>query len=93
MGLHLGPAVVGDMGYGQAINLTAVGDGINVASRLEGEAKERNVEAVISAAVLRHAGIDPARYEAHAIVVRGRKAPVDAVLVTDAARLGEALVS
>ena len=93
MGLHLGPAVVGDMGYGQAIALTAVGDGINVASRLEGEAKERNVEAVISAEVLRRAGIDPSRYEARAITVRGRKAPVDAVLVSDASRLAAAEVA
>ena len=92
IGLHLGPAVVGDMGYGQAIALTAVGDGINVASRLEGEAKERDVEAVISAEVLRRAGMDPLRYEAHAIAVRGREAPVDAVLVTDAARLAETVV-
>ena len=92
IGLHLGPAVVGDMGYGQAIALTAVGDGINVASRFEGEAKERDVEAVISAEVLRRAGMDPSRYEAHAITVRGREAPVDAVLVTDAARLAETVV-
>ena len=57
MGLHLGPAVVGDMGYGEAVNLTAIGDSINVASRLEGEAKARNVEAVVSAEVMRRAAL------------------------------------
>ena len=44
VGLHAGPAVVGDMGYGQARGLTAVGDTINAASRLESLAKELNVE-------------------------------------------------
>ncbi|WP_237479442.1 adenylate/guanylate cyclase domain-containing protein [Lichenibacterium dinghuense] len=88
MGLHLGSAVVGDMGYGQAVGLTAVGDGINVASRLEGVAKERDVEAVVSAAVLSRAGREVPRGLVHAIAVRGRAAAVDAVLVADAAALG-----
>ncbi len=56
MGLHVGPAVVGDMGFGSAVGLTAVGDAINVASRLESEAKERDVEAVASTALLTRAG-------------------------------------
>ncbi len=90
MGLHAGPAVVGDMGYGRAVGLTAVGDGINVASRLEGEAKERDVEAVVSAAVLRRAGREVAPHAIHSIAVRGRVAPVEAVLIGDAATLAEA---
>ena len=87
IGLHLGPAVVGDMGYGGAVGLTAVGDGINVASRLEGEAKERDVEAVVSTAVFARAGRPLPPGGSHAIAVRGRVAPVEAVLVGDLARL------
>ena len=87
MGLHVGNTVVGDMGYGSATGLTAVGDGINVASRLEGEAKDRDVEAVVSAALLSRAGQPPARGAVHEIAIRGRDAPIDAVLVPDAARL------
>jgi adenylate cyclase len=87
IGLHTGPAIVGDMGYGNAIGLTAVGDGINVASRLEGEAKERDVSAAISTAVMRRAGFDTRAYSTHSIQIRGRVAPVDAVLVPDLARL------
>ena len=87
MGLHVGNTVVGDMGYGSATGLTAVGDGINVASRLEGEAKDRDVEAVVSAALLSRAGRPPARGAVHEIAIRGRDAPIDAVLVPDAARL------
>ena len=87
MGIHVGPAVVGDMGYGAAVGLTAVGDGINVASRLEGEAKDRDVEAVVSTAVLERAGLPIPAGEAHAIAVRGRSAPVEAVMVQDAGTL------
>ncbi len=87
MGLHVGMAVVGDMGYGHAIGLTAVGDGINVASRLEGEAKDRDVEAVVSTDVLVRAGHPAPRTGATAIAVRGRVAPVDVLLVADATSL------
>ena len=39
------PPSSAQMGYGQATSLTAVGDTINAASRLEGLAKELDVEA------------------------------------------------
>ena len=87
MGLHVGPAIVGDMGYGQAVGLTAIGDGINVASRLEGAAKEFDVEAVISSDLARKAGIDVAAYEQRRIYVRGRRAPVEALTVRESSTL------
>ena len=88
MGLHFGPAIVGDMGYGNAVGLTAVGDGINVASRLESEAKDRDVEAVVSAALLARAGREVPLWRVHSIAVRGRVAAVEAVLFADAEELG-----
>ena len=36
IGLHAGPAVIGEMGYGETMNMTAIGDVVNTASRLEG---------------------------------------------------------
>ncbi len=81
MGLHTGPAVVGEMGYGQAISLTAIGDGINVASRLEGAAKEFDVEAMISRDLAIKAGLDVRLYPQQRITVRGRVAPVDAIML------------
>ena len=89
MGLHAGHAIVGDMGYGRAVGLTAIGDGINVASRLEGAAKEFDVEAVISSELALKAGLDVSLYPQQRIAVRGRVAPVEALMVASAVALGD----
>jgi adenylate cyclase len=87
VGLHAGPAVVGEMGYGQARGLTAVGDTINCASRLESLAKEIGVELVISDELARRARLDLSRYERQTVTVRGRAAPIDAWIVAHAREL------
>ncbi len=87
MGLHVGPAVVGDMGFGSAVGLTAVGDAINVASRLESEAKERDVEAVASTALLTRAGHRTLPTDIRDLAIRGRVAAVEVMLVADATLL------
>lgn len=87
MGLHVGPAIVGDMGYGQAVGLTAIGDSINVASRLEGAAKEFDVEAVISSDLAHQAGLEFGGLEQREIHVRGRSAPVEALTLKEVVTL------
>lgn len=87
MGLHFGPAVIGEMGYGRATGFTAIGDGINVASRLEHAAKHHGVEAVVSTALIGAAGVQHL-HGAMAITVAGRSAPVEAVLIGNARGLG-----
>lgn len=81
VGLHAGPAIVGEMGYGQAVGLTAVGDTINAASRLEGLAKELGAELVISAILADRAGLDLLGHEKQTVAVRGRTAPIDAWII------------
>ena len=46
IGLHSGPTIVGQMGYERATQLTAIGDTVNTASRLEALTKEFGVELV-----------------------------------------------
>jgi adenylate cyclase len=87
VGLHAGAAVVGDMGYGQARGLTAVGDTINAASRLENLAKELSAELVISDEVARRARLDLSGCERRTVAVRGRAAPIDAWIVLRAETL------
>jgi adenylate cyclase len=56
IGVHFGSAVIGDMGYAGNRSLTAVGDTVNTASRLEGLCKIYDCELVLSAEVASQAG-------------------------------------
>jgi adenylate cyclase len=84
IGLHVGPAILGDMGYGRASSLTAVGDTVNVAARLETMAKELEVQLVASARLAERAGIDLGGFEERQIEIRGRRRPLRVRLVPDA---------
>jgi adenylate cyclase len=88
MSLHAGPAIVGEMGYGQATSLTAVGDTINAASRLEGLAKELDVELVISEHLATRAGLDLSQHERQTVMIRGRAAPLDSWIIPEVSGLG-----
>src|SRR5215468_5832884 len=72
IGIHTGPAIVGEMGYGTAVSITAVGDSVNTASRIEALTKTYACEVVISEAVALRAGIDFGAAPRHEIEIRGR---------------------
>ena len=84
MSLHAGPAIVGEMGYGQATSLTAVGDTLNAASRLEGLAKDVDAELVISDDVVERAGLDLVGHDRQTLTVRGRSTPITAWIISEA---------
>jgi adenylate cyclase len=85
IGLHFGPTIVGEIGYGKAVSLTAVGDAVNTASRLETAAKEHACELVVSEALVERAGVDLSAFPRHEIAVRGREQML-AVRIVKAAR-------
>ncbi|OCJ00363.1 adenylate cyclase [Rhizobium sp. AC27/96] len=82
IGLHTGLAVVGSMGYGSVKNVTAIGDTVNVASRLESVAKEYNTALVFSEPVARLSEIDVDGVESREIAVRGRGEPLRVYIVS-----------
>ncbi len=88
IGLHLGPAIVGEMGYGRVRGVTAVGDTVNTASRLEALTKEFGVQLIVSEALAEASGVDFRRYPSHRIEVRGRDQSMAIHTVADAAAVG-----
>jgi adenylate cyclase len=90
MGIHAGPVIVGEMGYGRATALTAIGDVVNTASRLEALTKELSVQLVLSEPVAAHAGLDLSAFPRREIALRGRSGALAVRMVDDARRLGAA---
>lgn len=88
IGVHLGPAIVGEIGHGRARQLTAVGDTVNVASRLEALAKTHDAELVVSTALLERAG--RAAGASATVGVRGRSGELTVAVFTRARDLDHA---
>jgi adenylate cyclase len=82
IGIHAGPLLLGRIGYGEAVDLTVIGNAVNVASRLEGVAKEKGFQIVISAEVAAHAGCAGDFGPALTVTVRGVEEPMEVIGVT-----------
>jgi adenylate cyclase len=72
IGIHGGDAIVGTMGPPSTPLLTAVGDNINIAARLEAKTKELDCDLVVSIATLEAEGIDHDGGVLRELEVRGR---------------------
>jgi len=93
IGLHAGNAIIGEMGYGQATTLTAVGDAVNTASRIESLTKEYGAQLVLSEEVAVRAGVDLSAFESHELPIRGRTEPIRVRVVVNARDLPAIAVS
>ena len=90
IGIHSGAAVVGRMGFGEAAYLTAVGDTVHVASRLQSLTKEYECQLVISELVAQRAGIDASAYPRYQLALRNRDEPVSVRVIDDVSLLVKA---
>ena len=81
IGIHFGYAVVGKMGYEMVSSVTAIGDTVNTASRLESATKEFKAEFIVSDDVVRTAGVDLSAFQRQQLSVRGREKPLNVYVV------------
>ena len=91
IGVHVGSVIVGDMGYAGTRSVTAIGDPVNTASRLEAMNKEFTSQLIVSDKVTAHAGMDLSAQRSESVAVRGRVEPLKVYILEDAADIKELL--
>lgn len=75
-GINTGPAVIGNMGSQNRFNYTAMGDTINLGSRLEGITKEYGVKTIIAETTKNKLDGTFAIRELDLVRVKGKKEPI-----------------
>ena len=75
-GLNTGVAIVGNMGATDKFNFTAIGDHVNLASRLEGANKQYGTEMMIAEETFEHAREQIEARELDMLKVKGKARPV-----------------
>jgi adenylate cyclase len=76
IGVDGSSTVSGEIGYGEHTSVTAFGDALSVASRLQDLTKELECEALVSDVVMRLGEIDVADFPLHTAMLRGFERPV-----------------
>ena len=76
IGIHCGEAIVGTMGPPTSPLLTAIGDNVNIAARLEAMTKEMGCPVVVSSPVADAAGLDVSGLATQQVAIRGRDQPI-----------------
>jgi len=72
VGLNTAEVIFGNVGTGKKVDYTAIGDGVNLASRLESANKEYHTHIIVSAATLDELGADAQVRPLGSIVVKGK---------------------
>ena len=86
IGIHAGEVIIGTMGYREHAQMTAIGEAVHVASRLQELTKEYRCQLVVSEVVGTAAGVSFGGFPGHDVQVRGLSAPL-AIRAVDSAAL------
>jgi adenylate cyclase len=77
LGINTDTVVVGNMGSDQRFDYTCLGDGVNLASRLEGQSKPYGVKIVVGAKTAEYVADEYLVLELDCIAVKGKKEGVN----------------
>jgi adenylate cyclase len=86
IGVHMGQVIIGEMGYGKATSITAIGDAVNTASRLETLNKEYGSQLIFSQHIAAQANFKGQSREEE-VLVRGRNTPLHIHILEDGRKL------
>ncbi len=81
IGIHAGEAIVGEVGFEDHSVVTALGDVVNTAARMQDLTKEFACELLVSDGVWRRTGWPADGLVRHSVLARGRSATLDAYAV------------
>jgi len=81
IGVHCGTAIVGRMGYKETSSLTAIGDVVNTASRLESLTKELGAQTIISEKTVLASRTNLEDAEKQEVSIRGRQEPLTVYVI------------
>src|ERR1700738_4759562 len=93
IGVHCGATIVGEMGYGNAAAITAIGDAVNTASRLESLTKDLACELVVSEETVSRAGLDLSAFPQREMEIRGKREMLVVSTLASAAELPAAVLT
>ena len=82
VGLHAGNVILGELGYRDRFLLTAIGDPVHVAARLQELTKDYGCQLVVSDIVAATAGVEMSGFPVREVNVRGRAEPLAVRIVS-----------
>jgi len=88
VGIHSGIAIVGEMGPPKGRTISAIGDTVNTAARMEALCKPLGCRFVLSAGVAEHAGVSLPDSTRQDVEIRGRDEKLPVYALNDAPETG-----
>jgi adenylate cyclase len=81
IGIHAGRLVVGRVGYGEAAQVTVIGETVNLASRLQELTRGKSCELIVSRELVDAAGWSGAGFRTETVTPRGTVEPLEVLIV------------